>query len=134
MTRHHMVNPPALPPPSGFSHGATAAEGRTLYIAGQTGHQLDLEISTDLVEQFAQACRSVARVIAEAGGKPEDVVSMSIYTTEIGGYRESLAAIGSAYREVFGKHYPPMALFGVSELFDPRAMVELVCVAVIPDA
>ena len=31
----------------------------------------------------------------------------------------------------FGKHYPAMALFGVTGLFDPAAMVELVGVAVV---
>jgi enamine deaminase RidA (YjgF/YER057c/UK114 family) len=43
-----------------------------------------------------------------------------------------LSPIGEAYRNVFGKHYPPMALIGVAELFDPKAKVELVGVAVVP--
>jgi hypothetical protein len=34
---------------------------------------------------------------------------------------------------VFGRHYPPLALFGIDELFDPSAFVELVCLAVVPD-
>jgi enamine deaminase RidA (YjgF/YER057c/UK114 family) len=59
---------------------------------------------------------------------------MTIYTTDIEGYRAGLSPIGDAYRGVFGKHYPPMALFGISELFDPAAKVELLCVAVIPNA
>jgi enamine deaminase RidA (YjgF/YER057c/UK114 family) len=46
-------------------------------------------------------------------------------------YRAHPKELGAAYRDVFGKHYPPMALFGIEELFDPRARVELVCVAVI---
>jgi enamine deaminase RidA (YjgF/YER057c/UK114 family) len=57
---------------------------------------------------------------------------MTIYTTDVQGYRDNLVPIGAAYREVFGKHYPPMALIGVTELFDPEAVVELVCVAVVP--
>jgi enamine deaminase RidA (YjgF/YER057c/UK114 family) len=58
---------------------------------------------------------------------------LTIYTTDIAGYRDDLSPIGGAYRAVFGKHYPPMALIGVSELFDPEAKVELVGVAVVPD-
>ncbi len=35
-------------------------------------------------------------------------------------------------REIYGKRYPPTALIGVEELFDPKALVDLVGVAVIP--
>jgi len=132
MSEHQFLNPEDMSPPSGFSHGALAREGVTLHIAGQTGHYPDLTIDEGLIEQFGQACRSVAKVIDEAGGKPGDLVAMTIYTTEMQAYRDSLGPIGAAYRQVFGKHFPPMALIGVSELFDPMAKVELVCVAVVP--
>lgn len=131
MSRHNLFNPEGMTPPFGFSHGALAAEGRTLYIAGQTGHHPDLDIDDHLVDQFAEACRAVARVIKEAGGEPEDLVSLTIYTTQIDAYRENLGPIGAAYREVFGRHFPPMALIGVADLFDPRSVVELVGVAVV---
>jgi len=132
MSRHQFLNPEDLAPASGFAHGALSGAGRTLYIAGQTGHYQDLTVDDRLLDQFAQACRSVAAVIEEAGGEPEDLVSMTIYTTDLQGYRDQLGPIGAAYRDVFGKHFPAMALIGVSELFDPAAKVELVCIAVVP--
>lgn len=132
MSKHHLFNPDGLPPATGFSYGAVPAEGNTLYVAGITGHRPDRTIADGLVDQFGVACRSVANVISEAGGDPSDVVSMTIYTPVIDQYREQLGPLGDTYRSVFGKHYPPMALIGVSELFDPRALVELVCVAVVP--
>jgi enamine deaminase RidA (YjgF/YER057c/UK114 family) len=132
MTRHHLFDPGGLPPASGFSYGAVAAPGQHLYLAGLTGHAEDGSIADDLVEQFGMACRSVGRVIEEAGGSPSDLVSMTVYTTAVGEYRERQRDLGVAYREVFGKHYPPMALLGIAELFDPQAKVELVCVAVVP--
>lgn len=131
MSGHHLFNPDDLTPPYGFSHGALAKAGRTLYIAGQTGHHADLSIDDGLVEQFARACQSMGRVIEEAGGEPNDLVSLTIYTSDLGTYRENLGPIGAAYREVFGRHFPPMALIGVAELFDARSVVELVGVAVI---
>lgn len=121
-----------MPPAVGFSYGALPANGRTLHMAGLTGHRADGSIDGDLVDQFTEACRSVAKVIAGAGGEPSDLVSMTIYTTDIAGYRASLSPLGEGYRSVFGKHYPPMALLGIDELFDPAALVELVCVAVVP--
>jgi enamine deaminase RidA (YjgF/YER057c/UK114 family) len=132
MSDHRFLNPEGLAPARGFSHGAVPARGNTLYIAGQTGHNPDASIDPGLIDQFAQACRSVARVIADAGGKPTDLVSMTIYTTDVQGYRDNLAPIGAAYRAVFGKHFPSMALIGVAELVDQKALVELVCVAVVP--
>lgn len=133
MTRHHLFDPAGMSPAMGFSYGALADQGRLLHIAGLTGHAVDGSISEDLVDQFAAACTSVARVIVEGGGEPEDLVSMTIFTTDVGAYRKRLGDLGVAYRAVFGKHYPPMALFGVAELFDPKAKVELLCVAVVPD-
>ena len=121
-----------MAPASGFSYGAIPAEGRTLHIAGLTGHRADLSIDEGIVDQFLAACRAVAAVIEEAGGEPTDLVSMIIYTPAIEEYRQHLERIGAAYRTVFGKHYPPMALLGISELFDPKALVELLCVAVVP--
>ena len=133
MSRHHLFNPEGMPPATGFSYGAISADGRLLHIAGLTGHAADDSIADSIVEQFSHACRSVAKVIEVAGGEPSDLVSMTIYTSKTDEYRSHLKEIGARYREVFGKHYPPMALFGISELFDPRAKVELVCVAVVPE-
>ncbi|MGH3666772.1 MAG: RidA family protein [Acidimicrobiia bacterium] len=131
MSGHQFLNPVGLAPARGFSHAALPGEGKTLYIAGQTGHHEDMSLDDGLVEQFARACQSVAMVITAAGGDPTDLVSMTIYTTDVPGYRERLGPIGEAYRRVFGKHFPPMALIGVAELFDPKAKVELVCTAVV---
>ena len=129
MSRHRLLTPDGLAPATGFSYGVIAAEGTPVYLAGITGHHEDTTIDEGLVDQFAAACRTVATVLAEAGGEPEDVVSITIYTSAIDDYRASLEPIGEAYRAVFGHHYPAMALIGVSELFDDRALVELVCVA-----
>jgi enamine deaminase RidA (YjgF/YER057c/UK114 family) len=130
---HRNVNPDTLPPPSGYSHATVAAPGRVVHVGGQTGHRADGSIDDDLVAQFDQAARNVAEAVDAAGGSPEHVVRMIIYVTDLDGYRKSLGPIGEAYRRSMGKHYPAMALIGVSELFDPRAKVELVATAVIPD-
>lgn len=132
MSRHRLFDPEGMPPASGFSYGALADSGRVLHIAGITGHAADGSIDIDLVDQFGAACAGVAKVIAEAGGSPSDLVSLTIYTTDIETYRARPKELGVSYREVFGRHYPPMALFGIAELFDPRAVVELVGVAVVP--
>lgn len=132
MSRHDLFNPPGMAVATGFSYGAIPAQGKLLHLAGITGHREDGSIDEGLVDQFRAACESVAKVIAHAGGEVTDLLSMTIFTSDIESYRAQPRELGQAYRSVFGKHYPPMALFGISELYDPKASVELVCVAVVP--
>jgi enamine deaminase RidA (YjgF/YER057c/UK114 family) len=134
MSVHQFLNPEDMMAPVGFSHVAVAAPGRLVFLAGQTAHQADGTVAgSTMAEQFAAAAANVASALAAAGATPADVVSMQIFTSDVEAYRSESKAIGGAYREVFGPHYPPMALFGVTRLYDPAALVELVVTAVIPD-
>ena len=130
---HELINPPGLVAPSGFSHAVVAADGRTVYLAGQTGHRADGTLAREtLVEQFDQALANVVGALAAAGGRPEHLVRVHIYVTDAADYRGHLRAIGEAWRRHLGTHYPAVALFEVSGLFDPDARVELVATAVVP--
>jgi len=132
-TPHRAVNPPSLPRPSGFSHAIVAAPGRTVYLAGQTATGPDgVMRGSTIAEQFDSAARNLLTALAAAGGRPEHLVSMQIFTTDLKAYKADLKAIGAAYRRHFGRHYPAMALLEVKGLFDPDAMVEVQAVAVIP--
>ena len=42
--------------------------------------------------------------------------------------------IGRIYREVIGRHYPPMSLLVVAALLDDRALVEIEATAVVPES
>jgi enamine deaminase RidA (YjgF/YER057c/UK114 family) len=129
---HRFVDPPGLPKAIGFSHAAVAQSGKTVYLAGQAGHRPDGTIGLDLLGQFAQACTNVALALEATGASRGDLVYLQIFVIDVGAYRRSRRELGEAYREVFGRHYPPMALLGVNELYDPAALVELVGTAVIP--
>lgn len=131
---HRNVNPDDWPPPSGFSYATVAADGTPVYLGGHTGHRPDGSISDDLVEQFEQAASNVAEALRAAGAEPEHLVQLVIHVTDMGEYRRARGKIGERYRAHLGKHYPAMALIGVSELVDPAAQVELVGVAVVPRA
>jgi enamine deaminase RidA (YjgF/YER057c/UK114 family) len=132
---HELINPPSLATPSGFSHAVVAAEGRTVYLAGQTGHRADGTLAGDtLVHQFDQALANVAAALTGAGALPEHLVRVHIYVTDATDYRERLRALGDAWRRHLGPHYPAVALFEVAGLFDPDARVELVGTAVVPSA
>ena len=89
---------------------------------------------SQLAAQFQAALANVAAVVEEAGGRVADVGRLTIYVTDMEAYRGSLAEVGAAYRAVFGKHFPAMALVAVTELVDPRAVVEVEATAVIRQA
>jgi enamine deaminase RidA (YjgF/YER057c/UK114 family) len=131
---HRFINPESLLPPMGFSHVAVAAPGRLVFVAGQTAHQADGRIVGDtMAEQAEQALRNLVTALAAAGAVPEQVVAMHIYVTDVGAYRDSLTQIGPAWRANLGRHYPAISLFGVTELFDPEAKIEIVATAVVPN-
>ncbi|HWC42354.1 MAG TPA: Rid family hydrolase [Actinomycetota bacterium] len=131
---HRVVNPSGLAPPAGFAHAVVAAPGRTVYLGGQAAQGPDGAITgSSLVEQFEVAAANLVAALAAAGGAPEHLVSLHIYTTEVDRYRAALAELGAAYRRHLGRHYVATALFEVAGLFDPQAKVELVGIAVVPD-
>jgi len=123
---HRILNPPELAPPSGFSHAVLAAG--TVYLAGQIGE------GDTLVAQFDAAAVKLLAALAAAGGAPRELVSLQVFTTDVGEYKASLAQLGQVWRRRFGDHYPAMGLFGVTELFEPGAKVELMGIAVLEHA
>jgi len=127
------VNPAALPAPSGYSHGTLA--GNALYLGGQTALDADRRIVPGgIVPQFRQAFGNLLAVLREAGGVPEDLVSITLYLTDIPGYQAHGKEIGRAWRELAGPVYPAMAGIGTTCLWQPEAMIEILGVAVIPDS
>ena len=126
------VNPASLPTPSGYSHGTLS--GNTLYLGGQTALDAQMQIVPGgIVEQFRQAFSNVLTTLAEAGGEPGDLVSITIYLTDIPDYQAHGREIGRVWRELAGLVYPAMAGIGTTALWQPEALVEIVGVAVIPD-
>jgi enamine deaminase RidA (YjgF/YER057c/UK114 family) len=135
VTPHRIVNPETLAPPQGFAHAVVAAPGRTVYLGGQVAYDAEGRLTGDtMADQLDVAAGNVVEALRAAGGAPEHLVSLQIFVTDVEAYRAALTPVGAAYRRHFGLHYPAMALFEVSRLFDPGALVELVGVAVVPDS
>lgn len=126
------VNPASLPAPRGYSHGTLS--GNTLYLGGQTALDADMKIVPGgIVEQFRQAFGNVLTTLRAAGGVPADLVSITIYLTDIQDYQAHGREIGVVWRELAGPVYPAMAGIGTTELWQPDALIEILGVAVIPD-
>lgn len=127
MSEHLIINPPELGEPVGFAHAVVAAGGRLVWLGGQVGG------GENVIEQFDAAATNLLAALSAAGGEPDHLVSVTIYTTAMDEYRASTQELGDVWRRHFGRRYPAMALIGVAELLDPKARVEIIGVAVIPD-
>jgi enamine deaminase RidA (YjgF/YER057c/UK114 family) len=105
-----------------------------VFVSGQVGwNESGRFTSGKLWEQARQTFRNIAAVLAEAGADATHLVRMTWYVTDVQAYRDQNVEIGAAYREVFGKNFPTMALIQVAGLVEPEALIEIEAVAVIPD-
>ncbi len=129
---NQLVNPEDLAPAIGYSHAALA--GRTVYLAGQIAFDGEGEIVGETwVDQFDLALSNLVTALAAAGGKPDDLVWMQIFTSDVPAYRAARRELGPVYRKHLGRHFPAMGLYGVTELADIGALVEITGIAVISD-
>jgi enamine deaminase RidA (YjgF/YER057c/UK114 family) len=126
-----ILQPPGWARPRGYSNGV-AATGRQVFVAGQIGWDANQRfVSDDFAAQVRQALANVVAVLACAGARPEHLVRMTWYVTSRDEYNAALAGIGSAYRELIGRHYPAMSVVVVAGLLEPRAKVEIEATAVV---
>lgn len=118
--------------PRGYSNGIVA-DGTQVFVAGMIGWNEKEELEDGFSAQFRQALNNTILVLKEGGAGPEHVVRMTWYVKGLDEYRENLADIGSAWRDLMGKNFPAMAVIGVSELVEKDALIEIETTAVIPE-
>jgi enamine deaminase RidA (YjgF/YER057c/UK114 family) len=125
------VNPETLARAVGYNNGMKGT-GEMLFVAGQIGWDKQAQlVSDDFVAQFVQALDNVLEVVWSAGGKPEDIARMTVYVTDRQEYLDARKAIGAAWKQRLGRHYPAMALVQVAALLEPGARVEIEATALL---
>jgi len=117
--------------PKGYANGI-AADGVQVFVAGMIGWDENEVLADGFVAQFRRALENTVLVLREADAGPEHVVRMTWYVKGLDAYRENLAGIGAAWRDVMGKSFPAMAVVGVTELVEREALIEIETTAVVP--
>lgn len=104
-----------------------------MFISGQIAWDAHEQIvgPGDFPAQFAQALQNVRAVVEAAGGTVEQVGRLTCYVTDLDAYRSARPQLGPIWRAVFGRHFPAMAVVGVSGLVEPDAMIEIEATAVL---
>ncbi|WOH49195.1 RidA family protein [Bradyrhizobium sp. sBnM-33] len=126
-----VLQPSGWPMPKGYANGM-AADGRLVVTGGVIGWDAQGRLEPDFVAQVGQTLRNIADILAEGSAKPEHLVRLTWYVVDIEEYLASLKELGRVYREIFGAHYPAMALVQVVRLVEKEARVEIEATAVVP--
>lgn len=131
--RGRVIESPKLPAPmrgGTFSAGVEAPAGRTVYVSGQVSMDAEGNVvgEGDVAAQTEKVLENVAVVLEEAGGGLEDVVKVTVFITDMGMYD----GIHEVRRRYFSEPYSASSMVEVSALIDPRLLVEIEAVAVIP--
>lgn len=131
--RGRVLESPELPAPmrgGAFSAGVEAPAGRTVYVSGQVAMDAGGNVvgEGDVGVQTEKVLENVATVLGAAGGSLDDVVKVTVFITDMGHYDE----VHEVRRRHFKEPYPASSMVEVSALIDPRLLVEVEAVAVIP--
>ena len=124
-----LFNPTGMNAPVGpYSHVARVplAGADLLVISGQLAGDLD----ADIVGQTDQALQQVLLAVEACGGAASNVVKLTTFTTDLS-RRDEVRAVRLRY---FREPFPASTLVKVASLVDPRALVEIEALAVVPGA
>lgn len=115
-------------PVIGFSRAVR--DGRVVAVSGTAPVMPDGgDPPADAYGQARRCLQIIAAALEEAGARLEDVVRTRTYLTRAADWED----VGRAHGEVFGEVRPGSTMVVVSELLDPRWLVEFEADALIPD-
>jgi 2-iminobutanoate/2-iminopropanoate deaminase len=122
-----IIRPAGLPDPGAsraYSHGVRV--GNLLFLAGQTGHDAQQQPGVGRFElQTRRAFARMHTILEAAGGSLDDLVTMTVFVTDIRYGDEFVRLRG----EILQRDFPASALIGVSQLANPDALVEIQAMA-----
>ena len=113
-----------------YSPAVKITGGTTIYLAGQTGYQDDKGemYPGNFDGQVRVAFERMRKTLESAGGKLENVVTMTVFVTDMA----NGTRLTQLRKEFFQEgRYPASALIGIKELARPEMMIEIQAIAVI---
>ena len=126
-----ILQPSGWPAPKGYANGM-AADGRLVVTGGVIGWDQQGQLPDGFAAQVRQTLSNISAILAEGGARPEHLVRLTWYVVDIEEYLANLKKLGQVYRDIFGAHYPAMALVQVVRLVEKAARVEIEATAVVP--
>ncbi len=127
------LNPEGLSQPRGYTHVVTAQGGTLVYLSGQVAFDAAGQVvgEGDHRRQAEQIFANLQTALAAAGASFDHVVKLNYYV--VGLSQEVLTAVREVRDRYVNKERPPAStLVAVTALFDPRLLLEIEAVAIIP--
>jgi enamine deaminase RidA (YjgF/YER057c/UK114 family) len=126
------LNPKGWPVPRGYANGM-AAKGRVIVTGGVVGWDVMGNFADGFAAQARQCFENIRAILGEGGASPHHIVRLTWYVTDVEEYAANLRPLGLAYREIFGQHYPAMAVVQVVRLVEKAAKIEIEATAVVAE-
>jgi enamine deaminase RidA (YjgF/YER057c/UK114 family) len=127
------LNPPALNPPTGFTHVVTATGGKTVYVSGQVsvdeaGNVVGLG---EFRAQVERTFENLKTALTAAGATFKDVVKVTYSVVDL--KPEHVPVVREVRRKYLDAESPPAStLVGVAALAAPDWLIKVELVAVVP--
>ena len=133
MATIRFINPKTLAKPPGYTCVVeTTGPGRTVYIAGQLGLDLDNKLvggPSDFRAQCAKAFENLGFALASVGASFKDVVKINNYLVDM----SHIAILREVRDEFVNTAAPPASTtVAISQLARPGALFEVEAIAVLP--
>jgi enamine deaminase RidA (YjgF/YER057c/UK114 family) len=127
MSAPEFNNPTTVMKPVGaYSHaGVVKASSDVLFIAGQVGIRPDGSVCEGLPAQADEAFANVLRILEANGMTARNLVKTNIYVVA----GQETAAVREARSRQFGDIRPASTFIFISQLIDPRLLIEVEGVA-----
>ncbi len=129
MKRTVLLSDKLAPPFSPASQGILVEGGRTIFVAGQTAFDREMNVvgKGDVRAQTRQVFENIEAILAEGGATLKDVVKITVFLTDI----RDRPAVNEIRAEYMGDAPPASSLVVVKELAFPDFLIEIEAIAVV---
>jgi enamine deaminase RidA (YjgF/YER057c/UK114 family) len=127
------LSPAGLSTPTGYSHVVAASGGTTVYISGQVAFDAAGSVvgEGDYRRQAEQVFANLQQALAFVGAEFEHLVKVTYFVV---GLTHDVTVMLREVRAGYlsAEHPPASTLVAVAGLVDPRLLIEIEAIAVIP--
>jgi 2-iminobutanoate/2-iminopropanoate deaminase len=126
-----LLNPASVAPPQGrYSHTIEVPAGAGLvFVSGQVPVALDGSVPTTLADQADQVYANLVSVLAEKGVPPSNIIKLTTFYTDV---EDKTDCVRKARAKYLGEHRPASTAVCVVRLVDPKWMIEIDAIALMP--
>lgn len=120
------VNPPDVHSPIGYSHTALVPAGTELvFLSGQVGVRPDGSTPATLEEQSTQMFSNIKALLHAHGLDATSIVKITLFVVA----GQDIRVVRSARAQWLGDHKPTSTAVFISQLVDPKLLVECEAIA-----